>query len=487
MAENSTSRIGESLQRFSSILTEAEIQQLMAVQEAPLPTGLRLNTLKMDPDAGIQALAIRYGWQVCPIPFCEHAWTVEPIGFPPGRTIEHRLGGYYLQDAASMVPVSLMDFNQQQPLILDMAASPGGKTTHLIDRTNDQGFIIANDASQSRIPALRSVLTAWGGINLAVTNYPGEAFGTWFSELFDYILLDAPCSMENLRPTPGRPLRETTRDERLRLQERQVQLLLSGMSALKIGGQIVYATCSLAPEEDEAVINRALSTHPNAFTIEDVSDKFTFQTPGLTAFCEESFHPALRRTLRLWPHLTGMSGFFCALLKKVTPIASVTGEPPSRDFTRTHLTPAPSDLHAKVVAYVGSQYGLDLQEIILTHQAELFTRHDRIYLIPTAYLEKFMTLPFEFIGMTLGQWEDNRLKPSHEFISRFGHCFTLGRIQIEDDQVDAWTAGRDIRHPNTGLPASGQYLLVIDREGRNLGLGKLLHKRLRNMLPRTLI
>lgn len=487
MAENSTIRISESLQRFSGVLTNAEIQQLLAVQEAPLPTGLRLNTLKMDPAVGIQDLAAQYGWQVNPIPFCKHAWTVEPAGFPPGRTIEHRLGRYYLQDAASMVPVSLMDISQQHPLILDMAASPGGKTTHLIDRTHDQGFILANDASQSRIPALRSVLAAWGGINLAVTNFPGEAFGTWFPEMFDFILLDAPCSMENLRPTPGRPLRETTRDERLRLQERQVQLLLSGLSALKVGGQIVYATCSLAPEEDEAVINRALSTHPNAFVIEDISEKFPFHTPGLTAFDGESYHPSLSRTLRLWPHLTGMSGFYCARLKKVNTIASATSEPPSRDFSRTRLTPTHPDLHTQVVAYIASHYGLDLQETIQIHQAALFTRHDRIYLIPTAYLEKFETLPFEFIGMTLGQWDDNKLQPSHEFVSRFGHRFTSGRIQIEDDQVDAWISGRDIRHPNTDLPPAGQYLLVIDRDGRNLGLGKLLQKRLRNMLPRTLI
>ena len=487
MAENSTSRISESLQRFSGILTDAEIQQLLAVQDAPLPSGLRLNTLKMDSDVGIQDLAARYGWQVSPIPFCEHAWTVESAGFPPGRTIEHRLGGYYLQDAASMVPVSLMDFRQQHPLILDMAASPGGKTTHLIDRTHDQGFILANDASQSRIPALRSVLAGWGGINFAVTNFPGEAFGNWFPEMFDTILLDAPCSMENLRPTPGRPLRETTHDERLRLQERQVHLLLSGLSALKIGGQIVYATCSLAPEEDEAVINRALSAHPNAFIIEDVSEKIPFHTPGLTAFAGGAYHPSLRSTLRLWPHLTGMSGFFCALLKKVNPIADASGEPPSREFSRTHLTTAHPDLHTRVVAYIASHYGLDLPEIIQIHQAKLFTRHDRIYLIPTAYLENFETLPFEFIGMALGQWEDKQLQPSHEFISRFGHRFTSGKILIEDDQVDTWVAGRDIRHPHTDLSPVGQYLLVVDRDGRTLGLGKLLQKRLRNMLPRTLI
>ena len=262
MAERMPDRLTKSLQRFAGILSAAEILQITAIQSAPSLTGIRINPLKADPQTAIRDLADRYKWQVKPIPFCDNAWLIESAEFPPGKTIEHRLGQYYLQDAASMVPVSLFDFSQPHPLILDMAASPGGKTTHLVDRTHDQGFILANDASQGRIPALRSVLATWGGINLAVTNFPGEAFGSWFPETFNMVLLDAPCSMENLRPSPSHPLRETTQAERLRLQERQVQLLVSGLQALKIGGQIVYATCSLCRTENDAVMDAFTAAHP---------------------------------------------------------------------------------------------------------------------------------------------------------------------------------------------------------------------------------
>lgn len=487
MAENIPNRLSESLQRFSGILTESEIHQITRIQGKPLPTGIRINVLKADPQEAVNALADRYGWQVKPIPFCPNAWSIETAEFPPGRTIEHRLGAFYLQDAASMIPVSLLDFNQPRPLILDLAASPGGKTTHLVDRTLDQGFILANDASQGRIPALRSVLTTWGGINLAVTNFPGESFGDWFPETYDAVLLDAPCSMENLRPTPSHPLRETTQTERLRLQERQVQLLTSGLTALKTDGQIVYATCSMAPEEDEAVIDRVLKAYPGAFIIEDVSTQLPFKVPGLTAYSGETFDPTLAHALRLWPHLTGMSGFFCARLKKINPIPHAPELAPSRDFSRTDLEPAPRDLQNQIFDQLAEDYGIDMWEITQELEVDLYTRHAGLFFIPTAYLENFINLPFEYIGMALGQWNSGQMQPSHAFISRFGHQFSRGIIKIQAELVEQWIAGRDIRSPETRLAPQGQYLLVVDQAGRNLGLGKLLPKRLRNMLPKTAI
>ena len=101
-----------------------------------------------------------------------------------------------------MMPVELFNFDDvKNPLILDMAASPGGKTTHLVSRSADQGLVIANDSSRDRITALRLVMQSWGAVNIAATQYPGEKYGAWFPETFDRVLLDAPCSMQGLRDT----------------------------------------------------------------------------------------------------------------------------------------------------------------------------------------------------------------------------------------------------------------------------------------------
>lgn len=482
MAESQ--KLRASLERFSDILSDTDIEQILAIQEQPLPIGIRINPLKANPEEAIQSLSVHYGWQVSPIPFCENGWLIHDSDKSPGTTIEHKMGQYYLQDAASMVPVSLFDMDLSHPLVLDMAASPGGKTTHLIDRTGDKGFILANDGSKGRIGALRAVLSNWGGANFAITNYPGESFGTWFPETFDRVLLDAPCSMENLRPTENRPLRETTEDERLRLHDRQVQLLISGLTSLKVGGQMVYATCSLAPEEDEMVVDTVLKQFPNALKIEDVSQRFPFQTPGITHFGSERFHPSLVHALRLWPHLTGMSGFFTVLITKTDSMPDARQAPPARDFFRTSLVPISETESQALENEIGKAFGFSLAPLLENQDLQLFQRNQQVFLIPAAYLTHFKELPYEYIGMPLGKWINDRFEPSADFISRFGWHFTQGTITISGEQVAQWTSGRDIRNPQVADTPEGQYVLVKDPDGRNLGLGKLLPKRLRNMLPR---
>lgn len=486
MPEEQHAHLEKSLQRFQKILTEAERREIIAIQDNPLPTGIRLNRLKVNPETAMQEFSERYGWDIASVSFCDHAWAIQYAASSPGRTIEHLMGQYYLQDVASMVPVSLFDFLETtpSPLILDMAASPGGKTTHLIDRIGDQGFVIANDASKGRIPALRAVLSLWGGINQTITQYPGESLGAWYPETFDIVLLDAPCSMENFRPTPTHALRETTLTERSRLQERQIQLLTSGLATLKTGGQLVYATCSLAPEEDEAVLDELLRGYPNSFRVENTSKKLSISAPGLAQFEGTVFHPQVTHALRLWPHRTGMSGFFCALLTKTGAIPFPKTTPPSRDFSKTDLNPLEPEIKKQIAEKISSNYGLGLAEILAKFDLSLQIRYDRVFLFPNRYLEKFSTLPYEYIGMPLGRWHGKDLEPAHDFISRFGGQFTRGKIRIPDDKISQWVSGRDIRHPQTDLIPQGQYLLVTDQGGRNLGLGKLLPKRLRNMLPR---
>jgi len=73
-----------------------------------------------------------------------------------------------------MLPVALFSPSNTPSLTLDMAASPGGKTTQLVDLNQDHGLVIANDASTSRLPALKVVLQTWGSLNTVITNYPGE-------------------------------------------------------------------------------------------------------------------------------------------------------------------------------------------------------------------------------------------------------------------------------------------------------------------------
>ena len=264
-----------------------------------------------------------------------------------------------------------------------------------------------------------------------------------------------------------------------------MQLLESGLKALKTGGQIVYATCSLAPEEDEAVLDGILRAYPGSVRIEAVSDKLSLSAPGLSQFGDMAYHPDMTHALRLWPHRTGMSGFFCALLRKTGIIPYQKDAPPSREFSKTGLAPLKAEEKHQIITTIHQDYGLDLEKILAAYEIALHRRYDQVFLIPEKYLEGFSTLPYDYIGMPLAQRVAEGLVPSHEFISRFGGQFTRGIIRITDADIPQWVSGRDIRYPPTNLTPRGQYLLVKDKDGRNLGLGKLLPKRLRNMLPRS--
>ena len=290
--------------------------------------------------------------------------------------------------------------------------------------------------------------------------------------------------MENFRPTDSHPMREITQAERLRLQERQIQLLKSGLRALKIGGQLVYATCSLAPEEDEAVLDTLLSAFPGRFRIDNVTNKFKNAAPGLLQFRSDNFHSDVNNALRIWPHRTGMSGFFCALISKLAPVQISQTDPPQREFGRTGLIACKNKVQEQAAEQLKTQFGFNLENILIKYKLELFQRMDLLFLIPQQYLENFISLPYEYIGMPLGRWQGDKLEPSHEFISRFGHKFSHGKLVLPEDLISQWISGRDIRNPDFAQEPGGQFVLVTDAFDRNLGLGKRLPNRLRNMLPR---
>src|SRR5512135_414721 len=275
---------------YQHLLSVDQLDQLQQACARPLAPALRVNTLKIDLATARSTWPIEYGWQVQPVPFCAAGWQITGNEESLSRTLEHRTGFYYLQDAASMLPAEMFDVATEFPLVLDMAASPGGKTTHLAAKIADRGVIFANDSSSGRIAALRSNLQTWGSFSTALTSYPGERFGEWFPDTFDLVLLDAPCSGESLRTAERRKTRFVSQTERLQLQRRQIKLLESAIRAAKPGGQVVYSTCTLAPEEDEAVLSALLERHSPRIALESVERLLPVPAPGLTRAGDHSYH-----------------------------------------------------------------------------------------------------------------------------------------------------------------------------------------------------
>jgi len=471
------------LDRYQQLLSPAELARLEASLAQPHPPALRINTLKMAIEKARETWPAWYGWEIEPVPFCPAGWQVLRQEQPIGGTLEHELGYYYVQDAASMLPAELFSAHAA-PLILDLAAAPGGKTTHLASRYADRSLILANDSSVARITALRSNLQTWGVFGALVTNFPGECLGRWFPETFDRVLLDAPCSGETFRPVGGGRGRFVSERERAALCQRQDALLLSAFLAARPGGEIVYATCTLAPEEDEAILDGLLRRYPSAVAVETVEN--APDAPALATDGARIFDPAVRRAIRLWPHHYQTSGFFAARLRKRESVPVEPEERPVRPWSQTGLAPLGRAEVAHLRADWEALYDFDLGAVLDELGLTLWMRERLLFAVPERLIAFFGDLPHAAAGLLAGQEVDGQIIPSHELITRFSRAFSGARIPLYEAQVALWRQGRDLRPAPDAPYPPGTVVLLQDERGRFVGRGRLLDDRLRNLLPRRI-
>lgn len=473
------------LEQFRDLLTPDQWASLEDELSQPLRGAIRLNPLKVHQDA-IQDWQARYGWQAKPIPFCPTGRWIDSANVSPARTLEHRMGQYYMQDAASMLPPELFDFSTvSDPLVLDMAASPGGKTTHIGSLIKDKGLIIANDFGVDRLTALRLVLQNWGLVSAAVTRFPGEKFGRWYPETFDVVLLDAPCSMQSLRSTDSHPMRPISSREQSSLSRRQFKMLESALSAVKVGGQIVYSTCTLAPEEDEMVLHALLDAYSMSVRVE-LSQKFHGNpAPALASYKDLNFHPQIHNAMRLWPHIFGTSGFFAARLVKTAPIIMDFEESPYRSLESVgQLVPDQQDLR-RIADFFRSEYSVDLEELLEGQNLTLLRTDTSFFAVPQSYLEHFPGLPCQMLGLKVAAITPGGFEPSHDWISRYYGFVQSGKVQLDESEAALWLQGKDINLP--ACQPDCPYPIITGAENRYLGIGKIQQGMIKNLLPRRLI
>jgi len=470
------------LTQFKPLLSAEEFRLLLEELQRPLLTAFRTNPLKTNqsPEVG---WAQRYGWQLEPVPYCPTGFWVAQAANPVSMTLEHRTGHYYIQDAASMLPVELFDLDElSDPLVLDLAASPGGKTTHISSRLSDHGLIIANDSAADRITALRLVLQTWGSTNIAVTRFPGEKFGRWFPETFDRILLDAPCSMQSLRSTDSHPMRSITSREQANLAQRQASLLAAAIAALKVGGQVVYSTCTLAPSEDEGVLNEILRRFPGAIEIERLEGRLPHPAPALSQTENEVYDPQVTRAARLWPHRFHTSGFFAALIRKTASVDFPQEDAPDRPLSLVGQNPLPYRMLKEILSIFTGNYGLPLEDILQEHKLELWQSAAGIFAVPSRYIRQFGGLPCQLLGLKLAEETPEGFIPAHDWVTRFANRFSSAVITVPDEVLPAWLRGEDL-----DIPASGGVVILYDAAGRCLGRGRAQNGKIKNLLPRRLI
>ena len=216
-----------------------------------------------------------------------------------GRAIEHILGYYYIQELASMLPIIALAPKEGET-ILDLCSAPGSKTTQMASEMNNTGTIIANELSLGRIKILASNLERCGVTNTIITKKEGSALCKRLKKgnfQFNKILIDAPCSGEGtLRSTPKTYIMWNIKTIKY-LPRIQEQLIESALEILKPKGEIIYSTCTHAPEENEGVINQILQKHKGKIKLETISLPVKYRK-GITKWEDENYDKSVENGCR---------------------------------------------------------------------------------------------------------------------------------------------------------------------------------------------
>ena len=299
------------IERYLSLWGEEETLKFIEACEQPIKTSIRINTLKSSAGVVLQRLQTK-GVTLEEVPWLSDGYHADFKGASPGALLEHMLGFYYVQGVPSMTAVVALD-PQPGDTVLDLAAAPGGKTTHIAQMMQNKGMVIAIEQDRQRMASLQSNIIRCGATNTMVLRGDAKKLDNLPFEP-DKILLDAPCSGEGLIPLdPTRKTSKTMADIRF-CATREDEMLDTAVSVLADGGTIVYSTCSIAPEENEYIVDDILKQHPE---MEIVQMPVDFGSPGYSEPYGVKLNESLKLARRFLPHLHGTEGFFiCKMMKR---------------------------------------------------------------------------------------------------------------------------------------------------------------------------
>jgi len=299
------------IERYFQFLGEDQTKKLLDANEKPLTPSIRVNTLKIDKDTLKNRLESK-GIKLESIDWIHNGFKIRNSPLNLGSTHEYLQGFYYIQSVAPMLPALILNPNPSD-IVIDMCAAPGGKATHLAQIMNNEGNLILIERNKRRIPALEINLRRMGVSNTIIINEDAVNLSKMNLKA-DKILLDAPCTGEGLIRQDSSRKRSKTMKDIDKLSTIQRKLLKTGLNSLNPGGQLLYSTCSIAPEENEVVIDDVLKNN-SEFAIVKIPSKYGVD--GIIDVYNKTLREDIKYSQRLYPHLHDTIGFFISLIEKV--------------------------------------------------------------------------------------------------------------------------------------------------------------------------
>lgn len=336
-----------------------EYDAFIEAYNSPPLHGFRVNTLKLDANELLKHFPFSRG----NVPWCDTGFYYDS-GF--GKHPCHRAGLFYSQEPSAMISAELLNVSEGD-VVLDLCAAPGGKSTHLAAKLRGKGLLVSNEIVRSRALILRENIERMGISNAVVTNMSPDEMELEFSEFFDKILVDAPCSGEGMFRKDEEAIRAWSIEHTLACAQRQQLILKSAAKMLKSGGSMVYSTCTFSPAENEETIEKFLCEHPE-FTL------------------EYSEH--------IYPHKKLGEGHFAARLRK-----NGDGERKERRILLKEADSSPFRSFEK-------------ENLNTSLQGKFVLFGENLYLLPALFGD-IKNIRVVLPGLHLGEIKKNRFEPSH--------------------------------------------------------------------------
>jgi 16S rRNA (cytosine967-C5)-methyltransferase len=305
--------------KFVAQYGEEETQALAAVLNTPAPLDLRVNSLKSDRDKVIAELATA--------PIAAEPTPYSALGLrvwkkPALQNLPlFKEGAIEVQDEGSQVLAQLLGARRGE-MVVDFCAGAGGKTLAIGAIMRNTGRLYAFDVSEKRLTKLKPRLARSGLSNVhpVVIAHERDAKVKRLAGKIDRVLVDAPCSgMGTLRRNPDVKWRQQP-EGIAELTEKQASILDGAARLVKFGGRLVYATCSLLDEENEAIVQGFLASHPDFELV-----------PMHKVLAEQRISLEMGDYLKMLPHKHGTDGFFAAVLERKAAPAKVAADDTAAD------------------------------------------------------------------------------------------------------------------------------------------------------------
>lgn len=387
-----------------------------------------------------------------------------------GRSLEHQAGYVYSQDLSAMY-VAEVCAPQKGDAVLDLCAAPGGKSTHLASLLNNSGLLVSNEINRKRASILAENMERIGAKNTIVLNETPQRLAAQLPEFFDKIVVDAPCSGEGMfRKDPG-AIAYWNKDYPTSCSFRQKEILNEALKMLKPGGQLVYSTCTFAPEEDEQIIAWLLEEYPYLEVLP--ISKFSGMDDGYPEFANGNL--ALKNTLRLMPHHFKGEGHFIAKLQDTRSLSN-TGQvkhKKKRKNLKNQVTPEQYQLWQEFCQNTLTDFTLSKQQ--------LKCYGDYLYLYQPEWPD-ISKLKFMRPGLLLGTFKKKRFEPSYALALSLQPEQVKNLLEVSTTDWQAYVSG-NILNLNQSVP-NGWYLLTC--QAKPFSFGKVVGSQVKNFFPKAL-